>query len=71
MASKDIKLYTFCARHRIGDAVYHVTGESQKGFVIDVRYSVRDSQVEYLVVFNHTQPPLSYYEDELSSSPIF
>ncbi len=58
-------------KYEIGSKVYHVCGETNSGYVVDIKYTYRSNQIEYLVVFNHQQESLWYYENELCSQPVY
>ncbi len=58
-------------KYNIGDYVYHITPESDKGVVLDCIYSARKKEWEYLVTFGVNQESLMYYEDELTETKIF
>ena len=55
----------------IGDEVYHITPESPKGVVIDVRYSFLTRLYTYDVAFSAEVATLEYQEHELSENKIF
>ncbi len=58
-------------KYNIGQSVYHVTPESDKGVVLDCIYSLRKNQWEYLVTFRANEQSLIYYEEELSENKIY
>ncbi len=58
-------------KYNIGQSVYHVTTESDKGVVLDCIYSLRKNQWEYLVTFRANEQSLIYYEEELSENKIY
>jgi hypothetical protein len=58
-------------KYRIKDRVYHITVESDKGVVVDARYSLLTGLWEYQVAFSATLESLWYYEHELSENMVF
>jgi len=56
----------------IGESVYHITTDSDRGIVVDVSYSVRTKQVTYNIVFGRgTNDNAWYWGDELSRDKSF
>ena len=43
------KMISFKTKYQIGDYIYHRTPESEKGLIIDISYSVRKQEINYLV----------------------
>ncbi len=58
-------------KYNIGQSVYHVTPDSDKGIVLDCIYSLRKNQWEYLVAFSANATSLVYYEEELTENKTF
>lgn len=49
----------------IGQTIYHITPESGKGYIIDIRYNYKDNTHEYLVTWGPTVDGW-YFDTELS-----
>ena len=58
-------------KFNIRDEVYHITPESPKGIVIDVRYSFLTGLYTYEVAFSAETASLEYQEHELTDHKIF
>jgi len=63
---------SFRTKYNIGDSVYHLTPESDRGIVIDISYSVLNKTVKYEVVFGrNSEDDIWCYEHELNDSKTF
>jgi heat shock protein HspQ len=58
-------------KFNIGSTVYHITPESDRGVVIDIKYSYLTNMNEYQVAFSFDKESLWYYEHELSNNKTF
>lgn len=58
-------------KFNIGDAVYHVTPDSDKGIVINIKYEYLTSLHEYQVAFSADTESIWYYEHELTTTKTF
>lgn len=58
-------------KFNIRDEVYHITPESPKGVVLDVRYSFLTGLYSYEVTFSAETASLEYQEHELSETKNF
>ena len=58
-------------KYNIGDAVYHITPESDKGIVIDANYNLLCNIWTYRVTFSPHTECLYYYEHELQETKTF
>ena len=58
-------------KYNIGDAVYHVTPESDKGIVINANYNLLFDLWTYQVSFSPNMESLDYYEHELQETKTF
>lgn len=57
----------FETEFNIGDHVYHIASESEKGVIIDITYSIRHNETRYAVVFGRLESDTVWcYEDELT-----
>jgi len=62
----------FSAKYEIGQPIYHATPESDKGIIVDIKYSVLKDRVMYLVAFGRRgEDQVECYEHELSENKIF
>ena len=57
-------------KYYVGDMVYHITPESDKGVIIDVKYHFYTGHFEYQVSFSQSES-LWYYDCELSKNKSF
>lgn len=56
----------------IGDSVYHITPESDKGIILDIQYFVYTNTIRYYVTFGRAADAYDWYdESELSTSKVF
>lgn len=58
-------------KFQIGDVVFHITPESDKGVVLDGCYSLLDDRWQYKVTFGIRDNDYWYDEHELLSTPTF
>jgi hypothetical protein len=58
-------------RFKINDVVYHITPESPKGVVLDVKYSYLTKRHTYEVTFSAEVASMEYQEHELSENKQF
>lgn len=59
-------------KYKIGQSVYHATPESDKGIIIDIRFSVLTQQITYVIAFGRREEDqIECYEHELTESKIF
>lgn len=58
-------------KYNVGDTVYHVTPESDKGIVINAYYNLLFNLWTYQVTFSPHTESLDYYEHELQETKTF
>lgn len=58
-------------KFNIGDEVYHITPESDKGVVLDASYSLLYDKWEYKVTFGVKDNDYWYHEHELQTNKTF
>jgi len=64
--------HSFRSKFEKDSYVYHVMGESRKGKIMDISYSVRHNESRYRVVFGlFSSEELWCDEEELSETPIY
>lgn len=63
----DYKKTAFLHKYEIGQSIYHVTPESDKGIIKDISYSILNNKVLYNVVFGRrAEDDVWCTEEELS-----
>lgn len=60
----------FNNKYNIGDYVYHNTPDSQKGLIIDVKYSFKNENFRYLVAVGF-ENEYDCDEDEITKDKVF
>jgi len=66
-----MKRYFEC-KYNIGEEVYYITPDSDKGVIIDINYSVRHQEVQYKIVFGRQDSDCVWcVEDEITKTKIF
>ena len=66
-----MKINDINPRFQIGQKVWSVVGESEKGVVINWMYTRRENTITYQVSFDPNLESKWYFQEELSDSPIF
>lgn len=67
-----MRQFTFFPKHGLGDYVFHATPDSPKGIIIDVKYSVLEQRIQYLIAFGPKEDDqILCYEHELSGNKVF
>ena len=63
---------SFEHKYSIGDEVFHITPDSDKGIILNISYSVRYDAVKYEVAFGrHEADCVWCLEDEIESTKSF
>ena len=64
--------HSFTTGYEIGNIVYYETGDSERGIIIDISYSLRNRQVKYCVCFGRRSDDVAWcYWNELSDTKKF
>jgi hypothetical protein len=42
---------SFCHNYNIGESVFYINANSPIGIILDIRYSLKEKKLEYLVTF--------------------
>lgn len=58
-------------KYNILDTVYHITPESPKGIVLNIKYLYLENRHEYLVSFGAVNDNMWCYEHELTTQKTF
>lgn len=58
-------------KYKIGDRVFHITPESDRGVVINARYELVSNVWEFQVAFSAIMESLWYFEHELIDHKVF
>lgn len=59
-------------KYSIGNEIFYITPDSDKGIIIDISYSMRHREVKYEVVFGRQSSDCVWcYEDEITETKTF